>query len=307
MSKYENIKQIGEGTFGKVYKSRDNETGEFVAIKKTVIDPESGFSFTTIREIKMLRKLQSKCILSLKDIYMEDNSVNLVLEYMSYDLTGLLASKYKFSDNQIHSMIYQMIEGIGYMHSQGLVHRDLKPSNILLDSAGHLKIADFGLAREVSSRMTNRVCTLWYRAPELLLGDVKYTNRVDSWSIGCIILEFKSGGPYFKGRDEITQVDEIFKKMGSPSVEYPWEGLFEIKKYKKEESWDEIITDNFGDLYKGEVLQLLSELLRLDKNKRISLANASELPVVRLGARKLYPLDFPDSHEFSTKGRRSED
>ena len=301
---YQPIKQIGEGTFGKVYKSKIKGSDKVVAVKKIPIDPESGFSFTTIREIKTLKKLKNDHIIELVNVFIEENMVSVVLEYMPYDLTGLLASKYEFSDEAIYSLVFQMIEATYYIHSNGLIHRDIKPSNILLDSSGRLKITDFGLTREASSHMTNRVCTLWYRAPELLLGDTTYSHKVDAWSIACVILELKNGGPVFKGRDEISQVKEIFGKLGAPSVEYPWDSLFDVKKYKKSEPWDQIIESNFGKLLNKDLLHLIKEFLCLDKNRRLSIENSRELSVVKSGGNRLYPLNFTESHEFYTKDKK---
>jgi serine/threonine protein kinase len=306
MDNYENIKQVGEGTFGKVYKSIKKDSNVVVAIKKVPIDKESGFSFTTVREIKALKKLRSKYVIDLIDVIIENDRAMVVLEYMNFDLTGLISMNYNFTDKIIASLAYQLIDGVAFIHRKGMIHRDLKPSNILLDSSGRLKIADFGLARDASSNMTNRVCTLWYRAPELLLGDTTYTKKIDAWSVGCIILEIKNGGPVFKGRDEISQVKEIFTKLGSPGVSYPWDGLFDISKYKKTLSWSSIINEAFGKLYDGRMLELIRELLCLDKNKRLSIENALDLPIVKSGSNTLYPLEFKESHEFYTKEKKTE-
>lgn len=301
MERYERVKQIGEGTFGKVYKSVERKTGIMVAVKKVALDPDAGFPFTTIREIRTLRKLASVHVTALLGVFAGDDSVSLVMEYMEYDLTGLLTSKYAFSDEQVVSLVHQLIEAAKYMHARGVIHRDIKPSNILINAAGQLKIADFSLAREPTAHMTNRVCTLWYRAPELLLGDTAYTEKIDSWSIGCILLELRLGCPFFKGRDEISQAKEIFERLGCPAVEYPWDSLFNAKKYARSESWDQLVALQFGGLYGGGMLRMVGELLRLDKKKRLSAANASELEVVRRGANRLIPIDFTESHELYTK------
>lgn len=305
MEKYESIKQIGEGTFGKVFHCKNIKTGKYVAIKKSKIDQVSGISFTTLREIKTLKKIKSSYIVEMIDVFMSANSKNssiyLVLEYMPYDLTGLLICKYKFTDEQIYSLAYQMINGLECIHSAGLIHRDIKPSNILIDAEGKLKLTDFGLTRELNIKMTNRVCTLWYRAPELLLGDTEYNDKVDSWSVGCIILDMKNGGPYFKGKDEVEQVDTIFSKLGRPGISYPWDDLFNLQKYEKQISWNEIINNNFGEMFDEKMIRLLRELLRLEKNKRISIKHASKFQVISENAEKFYPIDLSDTHEFNAK------
>ena len=147
---------------------------------------------------------------------------------MHHDLTGLL-SRVKLQEDQIKNLIRQMFEGLQYLHLKNIMHRDLKGSNLLINSKGELKLADFGLARTEfqTSRpkmehYTNRVITLWYRSPELLLGSTKYDFTVDIWSAGCIFLEFYEGKPVFCGKDEISQLEKLWRMVGTPDpVTYP--------------------------------------------------------------------------------------
>ncbi len=119
----------------------------------------------------------------------------MVFEYMDHDLTGILAHPgLRFEPQHIKCLLKQMFQGLAYLHDNGVLHRDMKGSNLLLNSKGQLKLADFGLARRLNqggglnptSKLdyTNRVITLWYRSPELLLGATRYNSSVDMWSAG---------------------------------------------------------------------------------------------------------------------------
>lgn len=105
-----------------------------------------------------------------------------------------------------------MLTGVDFLHANRIIHRDLKPQNLLLSSQGHLKIADFGLAKTYDSEMklTSVVVTLWYRAPEVLLGQ-GYNSAVDIWSAACIIFEMYNRKPLFPGTSEVNQLDRIFE------------------------------------------------------------------------------------------------
>lgn len=301
MGSYTLVSKIGEGTFGKVFKYSVENSDKFVAIKKIAIDAQQGIPPTTIREIKILKKLRSKSIVELKDVFSDGDNLSLVLEYLPYDLAGLIAAKYDFSDNLIYSLIYQIASALDFIHSNGMIHRDVKPGNILLSYDGRVKMADFGLAREKSKCMTNRVCTLWYRAPELLLGDMEYDSKIDSWSVGCIILELKHGKPFFKGKDEISQIKEILSMLGKPNTKYPWDDLFEMEIYTKNESFDELGNINFGSLYQGELLVIVKELMTLDKSCRLSMHNLARIPIIKERGKYLHNIEIKEVHEIDLK------
>ena len=205
---YERLACVGEGTYGKVYKARNLDTGQFVALKRIRMEGEKdGFPVTAMREIKLLQSLKHPNVLRLIEMMVSkgeqtslilackslsnSGSVYMVLEYMDHDLTGLLAHpEITMSAANIKSLNYQMLSGLAYLHDRGILHRDMKGSNILLSGKGELKLADFGLARTYSKRKrddyTNRVITLWYRSPELLLGETVYGPEVDMWSAGYV-------------------------------------------------------------------------------------------------------------------------
>lgn len=149
----------------------------------------------------------------------------MVFEYMDHDLNGLMDSpafKY-FAPGQIKCYLKQLLEGLDYCHRNNVLHRDIKGSNLLLDNNGILKLADFGLARPFNSSekkqiLTNRVITLWYRPPELLLGTFHYGPEIDMWSVGCIMAELLSKKTLFPGRNSIDQLDKIYQVCGSPNA-----------------------------------------------------------------------------------------
>lgn len=199
---YERLACVGEGTYGKVYKARNLETGAFVALKRIRMEGEKdGFPVTAMREIKLLQSLRDENVVRLHEMMVSkgelpfwkqslyEGSVYMVLEYMDHDLTGLLAHpEVTFSPSNLKSLNHQMLSGLAYLHQRSILHRDMKGSNILLNALGELKLADFGLARVYHKRKrndyTNRVITLWYRSPELLLGETVYGPEVDMWSAG---------------------------------------------------------------------------------------------------------------------------
>jgi len=219
---YERVDQVGEGTFGKVYKARIKGPGkhnldiksEFVALKKILMENEKeGFPLTAIREIMILKRLNHKNIINLLEIVTSKPSeknkfrgnVYLVFEYMEHDLSGLISRKYDFSLQVIKGIIKQILLGLDYLHENNIIHRDIKGANILLNNCGEVKLADFGLARlhnpdnRIVKMYTNRVVTLWYRSPELLLGEHNYGTAVDLWSVGCVFVELLTGIPPFRG------------------------------------------------------------------------------------------------------------
>jgi hypothetical protein len=187
------LEQIGEGTYGKVYKAMNIVNGKIVAMKLTRMENEhQGFPITSLREIKNLQVLKHPNIVELDDVVFSlgKNRAYLVFEFMNHDLLGLMNNlEMKFSEETIYHIISQVLEGLKYCHENQIIHRDLKPSNILLNNHGVVKLADFGLSRcWIPDRpYTNKVISLWYRPIELLLGEEQYKPAIDVWSIGCIM------------------------------------------------------------------------------------------------------------------------
>ena len=208
---YAIVSQVGEGTFGKVYKARNTITKVYVALKRIRMESErDGFPVTAMREIKLLQSLRHQNVVRLYEMMVSNGeyfdyiapsklirvpagSVYMVFEYMDHDLTGILSqTQFSFTDAHLKSLCHQMLAGLAYLHHKGVIHRDIKGSNILINNRGELKLADFGLARFYQKRRrsdyTNRVITLWYRPPELLFGATVYGPEVDMWSAGCVLV-----------------------------------------------------------------------------------------------------------------------
>lgn len=219
-SKYEKVAKIGQGTFGEVFKAREKKSNKkFVAMKKVLMDNEKeGFPITALREIRILQLLKHENVVNLIEICRTKATANnryrstfyLVFDFCEHDLAGLLSNmNVKFSLGEIKKVMQQLLNGLYYIHSNKILHRDMKAANVLITKNGVLKLADFGLARAFSitkngqaNRYTNRVVTLWYRPPELLLGDRNYGPPVDMWGAGCIMAEMWTRSPIMQGATE---------------------------------------------------------------------------------------------------------
>lgn len=238
VDEFERLNKIDEGTYGVVYRARDKKTGEIVALKKVKMEKErEGFPLTSLREINILLSFHHPSIVDVKEVVVGSNldSIFMVMEYMEHDLKGLMETmKQPFSQSEVKCLMLQLLEGVKYLHDNWVLHRDLKTSNLLLNNRGELKICDFGLARQYGSPLkpyTHLVVTLWYRAPELLLGAKQYSTAIDMWSLGCIMAEMLSKEPLFNGKTEFDQLDKIFRTLGTPN-ETIWPGFSKLPGVK---------------------------------------------------------------------------
>ncbi|KAG6712625.1 hypothetical protein I3842_05G111500 [Carya illinoinensis] len=238
VDEFERLNRIDEGTYGVVYRARDKKSGDIVALKKVKMEKEKeGFPLTSLREINILLSLHHSSIIDVKEVVVGSSldSIFMVMEYMEHDLKGLMETmKQPFSQSEVKCLMLQLLEGVKYLHDNWVLHRDLKASNLLLNNRGELKICDFGLARQYGSPLkpyTHLVVTLWYRAPELLLGAKQYSTAIDMWSLGCIMAEFLSKEPLFNGKTEFDQLDKIFRILGTPN-ETIWPGFSKLPGVK---------------------------------------------------------------------------
>ncbi|KAK2383647.1 Cell division control protein 2-B [Trifolium repens] len=283
MEQYEKVEKIGEGTYGVVYKARDRLTNETIALKKIRLEQEDeGVPSTAIREISLLKEMQHRNIVRLRDVVHSEKRLYLVFEYLDLDLKKYMDSTPEFSKDprQIKMFLYQILCGIAYCHSHRVLHRDLKPQNLLIDrSSNSLKLADFGLARAFGipvRTFTHEVVTLWYRAPEILLGSRQYSTPVDVWSVGCIFAEMINQRPLFPGDSEIDELFKIFRIMGTPN-EDTWPGVTSLPDFKSAfPKWPSQDLATLVPNLEPAGLDILSSMLRLDPSKRITARVALE-------------------------------
>jgi cell division cycle 2-like protein len=231
---YARIGKIDEGTYGVVSKARDKATGEVVALKQVKMDADvchEGFPVTALRETNALLALRHPNIVQVREMVVGStpDKIFMVMDYAENDLKAVMETKMKapFLQSEVKCLLRSLLRAIAYMHDRWFIHRDLKTSNLLYDRRGTLKVCDFGLARQYGSPLrgyTQLVVTLWYRAPELLLGADSYATAVDMWSVGCIFAEMLLMKPLFPGRGELDQFDRICKLLGAP-IDKNWPGL----------------------------------------------------------------------------------
>nr|GLL32658.1 cyclin-dependent kinase G-2 isoform X1 [Ipomoea trifida] len=323
VDEFERLNKIDEGTYGVVYRAKDNKTGEIVALKKVKMEKErEGFPLTSLREINILLSFHHPSIVDVKEVVVGNSldSIFMVMEYMEHDLKALMESmKQPFSQSEVKCLMLQLLEGIKYLHDNWVLHRDLKTSNLLLNNRGELKICDFGLARQYGSPLkpyTQLVVTLWYRAPELLLGAKQYSTAIDMWSLGCIMAELLSKEPLFNGKSEIEQLDKIFKILGTPN-ETIWPGFSKLPgvkinfvkhQYNLLRKKFPATPFNFGTPVLSDAgFDLLNRLLTYDPEKRITADEALNhewFREVPLPKSKEFMPTFPAQHDQDRRVRR---
>ena len=263
---FQAVERLGKGTYGTVYKARKKGCDKFFAIKKikNELDNE-GIPSTALREIAILKKMKNPNVVNVEGIAFNKKHIELCLEYCKYDLKKLIDSKKHDSSfynvKFVKNMMYQLLKGVEHLHSHKILHRDLKPQNILVDDNGWiLKLADFGLSRVYSIPIrpyTKEVLTLWYRAPEMMLGINNYAIGLDIWSIGCIFTFNELTLPGYKNFPYFDQDFPFWKGIG-------------LKNYLKQRSHIIPIDDT--------AFNLMEKMLAIDPCKRITCKEALNHP-----------------------------
>ncbi|KMS96406.1 hypothetical protein BVRB_9g225480 [Beta vulgaris subsp. vulgaris] len=299
MDKYEKLEKVGEGTYGKVYKAKEKGTGQLVALKKTRLEmDEEGVPPTALREVSLLQMLsQSLYVVRLLCVEHVDKKnattgvakplLYLVFEYLDTDLKKFIDSHRKgpnprpLPPTQVQSFLFQLLKGVSHCHSHGVLHRDLKPQNLLVDKdKGILKIADLGLGRSFTVPLksyTHEIVTLWYRAPEVLLGSTHYSTAVDIWSVGCIFAEMVRRQALFPGDSEFQQLLHIFRLLGTPNEEQ-WPGVTSLRDWHVYPRWEAQNLARAVPSLGSAGVDLLSNMLKYDPAERISAKAALDHP-----------------------------
>ncbi|KAF8066222.1 cdk10 [Scenedesmus sp. PABB004] len=304
VQEYEKLHRIGEGTYGVVYKARHIPTGEIVALKKVRFDrSREGVPVTSVRELAILQAARHPSIVRLLRVVTgsRPDSVFLVFEYAAHDLGRLLdAHPRAFSEAEAKGLFRQLAAAVAYLHERWVLHRDLKLSNLLLNDDGELKLCDFGLARHFApggGRLTPRVVTLWYRAPELLLGGERYGAAIDAWALGCVLGELLRGEPLFPASSEAECIHMHCALLGTPTPRI-WPGMRSLP-HAGNVRWPEqpfnFLRRSFPELSDAG-LSLLNGLLTYDAGQRLTAAAALRHPYL---SERPYPRRPEDMSRFA--------
>ena len=283
---FTNLVKIGEGVSSKVYSANYVEKKSVVILKKRDVKYRKEYED---EELTILSELNHKNVIKCHEILFGEKYDYIVTEKMDCDLRYVISNKYikrqGFNVGQIKTIIYQLLNGLSYCKLKYIIHRDLKPANILVDKNTKIvKITDFGLSiNEEKNRSrtsyTNKVVTLWYRAPEIILGMKKYSYAVDMWSLGCIFAELITLKPIFPGKNEINQLLRIFKIMGTPDYS-TWTNIEYLSKYNPKFPKYVVgnLSNNIPRSFSKNGKDLLNKMLVLDPSKRISVIDAMNHP-----------------------------
>lgn len=288
MNRYTTLKQLGDGTYGSVLMGKSNESGELVAIKRMKRKFYSWEECMNLREVKSLKKLNHANVVKLKEVIRENDHLYFVFEYMKENLYQLMKDRENkmFTENEIRNIMFQVLSGLAFVHKHGFFHRDMKPENLLCMGPELVKIADFGLAREIRSRppYTDYVSTRWYRAPEVLLRSPVYSSPIDIWAVGCIMAELYTLRPLFPGNSEVDEIFKICQVLGTVKKSDWPEGhqLASAMNFR----FPQCVPTPLKTLIPNatnEALDIMRDLLQWDPKKRPSAVKALRYPYFQVG------------------------
>ena len=280
--KYQIIETIGEGAYGIVYKCKNTETNEIVAIKKFIDSYEKLPKKEINREIFLLQISKHENIVKFIEAFINKGYLFLVFDYAEKNLLQLIEDNPKGLNHElIRSLTYQMCKAVSYLHKKNIIHRDIKPENILIKDYSKVELCDFGFARKMKidektnnlQKMTDYVATRWYRAPEVILGQGNYGPEIDFWSIGCLMGEMATGRALFPGDNQFNQLEYIIKILGN-LPEYlvnfydnnPNFNINKLLTIEKPKTLEKI----YGKIMSPDALDFMKGLLELDPKKRLN-------------------------------------
>ncbi|XP_077439491.1 serine/threonine-protein kinase MAK-like isoform X2 [Vanacampus margaritifer] len=259
-----------------------------------------------LRELKSLKKLNHPNVVKLKEVIRENDHLFFVFEYMKENLYQLMNERNyaMFSENEIRKMMFQVLSGVAFMHKHGYFHRDMKPENLLCIGPELVKIADFGLAREIRSQppYTDYVSTRWYRAPEILLKFTSYSSPIDIWAVGCIMAELYTLRPLFPGNSEVDEIFKICQVLGTlKKADWP-EG--HILASSMNFRFPKCVPTCLSSLIPNasdDAIALIKDMLQWDPKKRPNAAQALRYPYFFVGQSLGVPLKFCKQHKLQSK------
>ncbi|KAG8571758.1 hypothetical protein GDO81_011773 [Engystomops pustulosus] len=287
MNRYTTFKQLGDGTYGSVLMGKSNESGELVAIKKMKRKFYSWDECMNLREVKSLKKLNHANVIKLKEVIRENDQLYFVFEYMKENLYQLMKDRNKlFPESVIRNIMYQILQGLAFIHKHGFFHRDMKPENLLCMGPDLVKIADFGLVRELRSQppYTDYVSTRWYRAPEVLLRSLVYSSPIDIWAVGSIMAELYTLRPLFPGTSEVDEIFKICQVLGTPKKS-DWSEGYQLAAAMNFR-FPQCVPINLKTLIPNaseEALTLMRDMLQWDPKKRPTAIQALRYPYFQVG------------------------
>ncbi|XP_071336904.1 serine/threonine-protein kinase ICK-like isoform X1 [Trachinotus anak] len=287
MNRYTTIRQLGDGTYGSVILGRSLESGELVAIKKMKRKFYSWEECMNLREVKSLKKLNHANVIKLKEVIRENDHLYFIFEYMKENLYQLMKDRTRlFPESAVRNIMFQILQGLAFIHKHGFFHRDMKPENLLCMGPELVKIADFGLAREIRSRppYTDYVSTRWYRAPEVLLRSTSYSSPIDQWAVGCIMAELYTLRPLFPGSSEVDTIFKICQVLGTPKKN-DWPEGYQLASAMNFR-WPQCVPSNLKTLIPNaspEAIHLMADLLQWDPKKRPASAQSLRYSYFHVG------------------------